>query len=66
MKEIEIVEGLRKRDMLALLATTSFSATIITTLAAGSAISLRLFGLVAVTTLSTATPGALLAIIRLS
>lgn len=52
--------------MLALLATTSFSATIITTLAAGSAISLQLFGLVAVATLSTATPGAVLAIIRLS
>ncbi|PGB73112.1 BclA C-terminal domain-containing protein [Bacillus wiedmannii] len=48
------------------LATTSFSATIITTLAAGSAISLQLFGLVAVATLSTTTPGAVLTIIRLS
>ncbi|MCU5421620.1 hypothetical protein OCF13_06250 [Bacillus tropicus] len=34
-------------------ATTSFSATIITTLAAGDAISLQLFGLLAVATLST-------------
>ncbi|PFK06900.1 hypothetical protein COI97_00045 [Bacillus cereus] len=48
------------------LATTSFSATIITTLAAGSAISLQLFGLLAVATLSTTTPGAVLTIIRLS
>ncbi|MGG5760077.1 BclA C-terminal domain-containing protein [Bacillus proteolyticus] len=48
------------------LATTSFSATIITTLAAGSAISLQLFGLLAVATLSTNTPGAVLTIIRLS
>ncbi|HDR3399518.1 TPA: hypothetical protein QCN43_001510, partial [Bacillus anthracis] len=47
-------------------ATTSFSATIITTLAAGSAISLQLFGLLAVATLSTTTPGAVLTIIRLS
>ena len=47
------------------LATTSFSATIITTLAAGSAISLQLFGLLAVATLSTTTPGAVLTIIRL-
>ncbi|HFK1682168.1 TPA: collagen-like protein [Bacillus tropicus] len=48
------------------LATTSFSATIITTLAAGDAISLQLFGLLAVATLSTTTPGAVLTIIRLS
>ncbi|BCC43319.1 hypothetical protein BCJMU51_4515 [Bacillus cereus] len=48
------------------LATTSFSATIITTLAAGSAISLQLFGLLAIATLSTTTPGAVLTIIRLS
>ncbi|WP_142342709.1 collagen-like protein [Bacillus wiedmannii] len=48
------------------LATTSFSATIITTLAAGSAISLQLFGVLAVATLSTTTPGAVLTIIRLS
>ncbi|PHD65590.1 hypothetical protein COF61_12045 [Bacillus toyonensis] len=48
------------------LATTSFSATIITTLAVGSAISLQLFGLLAVATLSTTTPGAVLTIIRLS
>ncbi|MGG1055633.1 BclA C-terminal domain-containing protein [Bacillus wiedmannii] len=47
-------------------ATTSFSATIITTLAAGDAISLQLFGLLAVATLSTTTPGAVLTIIRLS
>ena len=45
-------------------ATTSFSATIITTLA-GDAISLQLFGLLAVATLSTTTPGAVLTIIRL-
>ncbi|EMA6342737.1 hypothetical protein ACO11K_001584 [Bacillus cytotoxicus] len=49
-----------------LVATTSFSATIITTLAAGDAISLQLFGLLAVATLSTSTPGAVLTIIRLS
>ena len=48
------------------LATTSFSATIITTLAAGDAISLQLFGLLVVATLSTTTPGAVLTIIRLS
>ena len=49
-----------------LVATTSFSATIITTLAAGDAISLQLFGILAVATLSTTTPGAVLTIIRLS
>ncbi|WP_242145663.1 BclA C-terminal domain-containing protein [Bacillus cereus group sp. BfR-BA-01430] len=49
-----------------LVATTSFSATIITKLAAGDAISLQLFGLLAVATLSTSTPGAVLTIIRLS
>ncbi|PFL44958.1 hypothetical protein COJ30_31705 [Bacillus anthracis] len=48
------------------LATGSFSATIITSLPAGAAISLQLFGLIAIATLSTATPGATLTIIRLS
>ncbi|EEL03153.1 Collagen triple helix repeat domain protein [Bacillus cereus BDRD-ST196] len=47
-------------------ATGSFNATIISNLAAGSAISLQLFGLLAVATLSTTTPGATLTIIRLS
>ncbi|MEH7151144.1 hypothetical protein V7095_12070, partial [Bacillus thuringiensis] len=47
-------------------ATGSFSATIITNLPAGAAVSLQLFGVVAVATLSTATPGATLTIIRLS
>ncbi|ANP83452.1 hypothetical protein BAQ53_22125 [Bacillus sp. B25(2016b)] len=47
-------------------ATGSFSATIIANLPAGAAISLQLFGLVAIATLSTATPGATLTIIRLS
>ncbi|MEC2123192.1 BclA C-terminal domain-containing protein, partial [Bacillus paranthracis] len=47
-------------------ATGSFSATIIANLPAGAAISLQLFGVGAVATLSTATPGATLTIIRLS
>ncbi|WP_113304683.1 BclA C-terminal domain-containing protein, partial [Bacillus cereus] len=47
-------------------ATGSFSATIIANLPAGAAVSLQLFGVVAVATLSTATPGATLTIIRLS
>ncbi|MGQ0454338.1 BclA C-terminal domain-containing protein, partial [Bacillus sp. SS-TM] len=44
----------------------AFSATIIANLPAGAAVSLQLFGVVAVATLSTATPGATLTIIRLS
>ncbi|MGH0443507.1 BclA C-terminal domain-containing protein, partial [Bacillus pretiosus] len=48
------------------IATGSFNATIIANLPAGAAISLQLFGLVAIATLSTATPGATLTIIRLS
>ncbi|MEH7256317.1 hypothetical protein V7123_02575, partial [Bacillus toyonensis] len=47
-------------------ATGSFSATIIANLPAGAAVSLQLFGVVALATLSTATPGATLTIIRLS
>ncbi|HEF5234398.1 TPA: collagen-like protein, partial [Bacillus cereus] len=47
-------------------ATGSFSATIIASLPAGAAVSLQLFGVVALATLSTATPGATLTIIRLS
>ncbi|MBE5104677.1 hypothetical protein IGI01_05045 [Bacillus thuringiensis] len=44
----------------------SFSATIIASLPAGAAISLQLFGVAALATLSTTTPGATLTIIRLS
>ncbi|PEU93542.1 collagen-like triple helix repeat-containing protein [Bacillus cereus] len=47
-------------------ATGSFSATIIANLPAGATVSLQLFGVVALATLSTATPGATLTIIRLS
>ncbi|WP_415782897.1 BclA C-terminal domain-containing protein, partial [Bacillus manliponensis] len=47
-------------------AATSFSAMIITNIPAGATISLQLFGLVAVATLSTATPGAAVTIIRVS
>nr|MDX5840710.1 hypothetical protein [Bacillus cereus group sp. BfR-BA-01700] len=47
-------------------ATGSFNATIIANLPAGAAISLQLFGLLAIATLSTTTPGATLTIIRLS
>ncbi|MDR4164291.1 hypothetical protein FO494_07500, partial [Bacillus paranthracis] len=47
-------------------ATGSFSATIIANLPAGATVSLQLFGVVAIATLSTATPGATLTIIRLS
>ncbi|MDF9517202.1 BclA C-terminal domain-containing protein, partial [Bacillus cereus] len=47
-------------------AAGSFSATIIASLPAGAAVSLQLFGVVALATLSTATPGATLTIIRLS
>ncbi|MBL3791559.1 collagen-like protein, partial [Bacillus cereus] len=47
-------------------ATGSFSATIIASLPAGAAVSLQLFGVVALATLSTVTPGATLTIIRLS
>ncbi|SCC64860.1 Uncharacterized protein BTT61001_05473 [Bacillus thuringiensis] len=48
------------------IATGSFNATIIANLPAGAAVSLQLFGLVAIATLSTTTPGATLTIIRLS
>ncbi|WP_430981335.1 BclA C-terminal domain-containing protein, partial [Bacillus thuringiensis] len=47
-------------------AAGSFSATIIANLPAGAAVSLQLFGVIALATLSTATPGATLTIIRLS
>ncbi|MED0818104.1 collagen-like protein, partial [Bacillus paranthracis] len=47
-------------------ATGSFNATIIANLPAGAAVSLQLFGVVAIATLSTTTPGATLTIIRLS
>ncbi|MCU5005505.1 hypothetical protein OCD90_07540, partial [Bacillus pacificus] len=47
-------------------ATTAFSATVIASIPAGATISLQLFGLIAIATLSTTTPGAVLTIIRLS